>query len=171
MRKKFVIGIDPSGSFSEGKGTTGVCLFDTDKMKVNNTFTIQAKDYNSDISYWSSHVNLLKQLISNVEYDTALAIEEYLLYASAASAQINSRFETSQLIGVLRYTLRSVRNPLRMQRAADVIHRWSNKILVHKEIIEPFKRSFSLPGRERRLYDHELDAIRHAVHYATFYNK
>jgi hypothetical protein len=69
-----------------------------------------------------------------------------------------------------------------MQRAVDVKKRWSDIILEEEGIITRVtttkvfehchgKSGFALPKTLQRLMSHELDAIRHAVHYAMFKNK
>lgn len=52
------------------------------------------------------------------------------------------------------------------QTASLVKNRWTDAILVHKGLIRQQGGSFYLA--ETKLSDHSRDAIRHAVHYATF---
>ncbi len=40
---KYVLALDPSGNYNEGKGTTGMCLFDTSLMKTTFITDLRAK--------------------------------------------------------------------------------------------------------------------------------
>ena len=46
MKRRYVLGIDPSGAFNEGKGTTGLCLLSkTKRYRLDNVWEIKAKDF------------------------------------------------------------------------------------------------------------------------------
>ena len=62
-------------------------------------------------------------------------VEEYILYAQKAAAQINSHFETSQLIGVIRLYCWQNNIPVFSRPAARAKPRWTDEILVHKGIL------------------------------------
>ena len=123
-------------------------------------------------AYWDAHLTLLDLVLAGYS-KTGVVIEDYLLYGSKAANQINSRMETPKLIGVLQYALYQRDQPCHMQPASEVKNRWTNSVLVHKGIIVPTKKgAYSLPDCEvLAISKHALDAIRHAVHYASFKNK
>lgn len=158
-----VLAIDPSGSYYEGKGTTGWAIFDSDTRSLLDYGNIKAADYTTVNDYYTAVSKLIKP-------GMRVVIEEFLLYASKAKQQINSKMETSKLIGYLQMYCFSHNIPYTMQLAGEVVRRWSDTILVHKGIIKQAN------GKLRNIYyalgritnDHERDAMRHAMHYITF---
>ena len=158
-----VMAIDPSGSYYEGKGTTGWALFDANTRTLLDYGNIKAADYKTVNEYYQAVSVLIKPGMQVV-------IEEYLLYANKAKQQINSKMETSKLIGYLQMYCFSKNVKYTMQLAGEVVKRWADHILVHKGIIKQAN------GKLRNMYyalgritnDHERDAMRHAMHYITF---
>ena len=100
-----------------------------------------------------------------------LVCEDYLLYASKLSDQINSRMETCKHIGAIQLHCHTKHFKYYMQTAAEVKKRWANEILAHKGYIKPYRRSYKpTTGSTETYTHHSLDAIRHAIHYHTFKN-
>lgn len=162
MNSNLILSMDPSGAYKEGKGKTGWCLVDKDTVELVKTGYINAEDFSTCYEYWKEHIDLIEQ------YQPAiLVLEDYLLYASKAQDQINSRFETSQLLGVIKFVARSKNIPFALQPASAVMQRWNNYILERNRIIQPSGRGWkTMTGR--RLNRHMLDAIRHGIHFAKF---
>lgn len=163
MRNRFVLAFDPSGNYNEGKGTTGWCLYDTQTNNIAKFGVIKAAKYNSLMDYWNAHIKLIDDLAG---YAITVVIEDYLLYSNRSDSQINSRFETPKLIGVLQYELYLRGIKVVFQNAALVKNRWADHILEHKNLIQRQGNAHIIG--EITLSDHSKDAIRHAVHYATF---
>jgi hypothetical protein len=168
-----ILALDPSGSFYEGKGITGWCLFDKDTMQVKETGLIKSEVYPDAMTYYAAHIELLEYAAMICPKDKVLHIvfEDYLLYANKAEAQINSRMETSQLLGILKYICWLRGYYYYTQPASLVKTRWENKVLVHKAYIKQKGRGWVLRGQDFYLSRHVLDAMRHAIHYATFYER
>lgn len=160
---RYVLAYDPSGNYKEGKGVTGWVLFDTQTDKVVKFGYISASMYNNVYEYWDAHITLLDSLAG---FDPEIVIEDYLLYSSRAENQINSRMETPQLIGVIKYECykRSVKTFV--QTAQAVKTRWNNNILVKKGYLN--KKGKSVMIGSVIISNHIQDALRHAVHHATF---
>lgn len=167
MKNLKILALDPSGNFDEGKGTTGWCIFDVAKNTIIETSTISAKDYDSPESYWQQHIAVIDAFLHN-NPKGYIVMEDYLLYESKAGCQVNSRFETPQLIGVIKHHCYMRNYVLKLQRAVDVKNRWSNPILVHKGYIREHGRGYIAPAAKIKINRHQLDSIRHAVHFATF---
>jgi hypothetical protein len=167
MKHRYILAIDPSGAFHEGKGTTGWCLFDAAVEQTKEIGMIQAYKFETDCAYWRAHTDLLDRMRFDY-HDVIVIIEDYLLYAHKATAQINSKFETSQLIGILKLHLSSYKTPYKIRTAASVKKRWANYILIRKGYLTSKKGCFSVNGL--KVNKHMLDALRHAVHEAAFYN-
>ena len=128
-RSKYILAFDPSGNFKEGKGITGWCLLDTQTNKIAKFGYISAAMYPNQFAYWDAHITLIDSLAG---YAPVVVIEDFLLYGNRATNQINSRFETPQLIGILKYECYKRGVMVYLQTAVSVKKRWNNKILVAK---------------------------------------
>lgn len=169
MSARFILALDPSGAFYEGKGTTGWCIADCNRT-ILEIGHISATDFESDFAYWKAHLDLIAFM--QKKYPTLeLVMEDYLLYAGKATSQINSRFETIQLIGVVRFACILNNLPVHIQMAVQVKERWANNILEAKGVIVKSGRGYRLGDQNIFVNRHELDSIRHAMHYVSFYNK
>ena len=181
MNYKTILSLDPSGNFNEGKGTTGWCIYDCQKKLILDAGSISSKDFISMEEYWHKHLLLMEQFMDYFKHwntytstgktSIALVVEDYLVYANKATAQTYSRMETPKLIGILQYFAYMYHVPFFLQRAVDVKTRWSNEILIHKGIIAPAGKGFIVPDNpDVKPTRHTIDAIRHAVHFASFKN-
>jgi hypothetical protein len=168
---KYVLALDPSGNYNEGKGTTGMCLFDTSLMKTTFITDLRAKDFNCIEGYWNGIIQLVLKFYTKARGNLCLIIEDYLLYSNRIDSQINSRLETPKLIGALQYTCYIKHIYYTLQLASEVKLRWEDSILKHKGYIEKRGKLYYLPQTNRILNVHCRDALRHAVHYATFKNQ
>ena len=168
MKSIVILALDPSGSFYEGKGTTGYCVYDTRKKTFITCGSIFAKHFRTMEEYWDAVIQLI--ITTKNQYpDMMLVCEDYLLYATKLQDQINSRMETPKLIGVIQHHCWRYQIPYYMQTAAEVKNRWTDKILVYKGYIKPYRRGYLPTSGDTTTYTHHsLDAIRHAIHYATF---
>ena len=52
---RYVIGIDPSGSFHEGKGTTGICVYDKQTDTVIDLQCVYAEKYETIEEYFEEN--------------------------------------------------------------------------------------------------------------------
>lgn len=162
-RSRYILAIDPSGNYKEGKGITGWCLLDTLTKKIVKFGYISAEMYPNQYAYWDAHITLIDSLSG---YAPAIVVEDYLLYGNRATNQINSRFETPQLIGIIKYECYKRGILTYLQTAVSVKRRWNNDILVRKGYLNKKGRGYYI-GRVL-VSDHIQDALRHAVHFATF---
>ena len=162
-RSKYILAFDPSGNFKEGKGITGWCLLDTQTNKIAKFGYISAAMYPNQFAYWDAHITLIDSLAG---YAPVVVIEDFLLYGNRTSSLINSRFETPQLIGILKYECYKRGIMVYLQTAVSVKKRWNNKILVAKGYLNMKGRCYYIGNI--MVSDHVQDAVRHAVHFATF---
>lgn len=168
---KFILALDPSGNYTEGKGTTGWCVFNVSDNKVSKAGSICARSYSRMEDYWDAHIRLLDEHLIKYGADRLIiVIEDYLLYASKAKDQINSKMETPKLIGLLQWWCYKNKLEYKMQPASMVKDRWKNDILNYKGYIKKDGKGYTIPGVKLKdnTTEHTLDAVRHAVHYYTF---
>lgn len=156
----WILSIDPSGNFTEGKGTTGWAMFKDGKL--DDFGEIKAEDQNSVELYWLAVIDLLDRTDPD-----AVVCESFRLQPGKAPAQSWSHMETPQLIGALRiaafeYNVKFVlQDPSCKARIPD-------NVLVKMKIIE--KRNGRHYALDRPTNDHIRDAIRHGVYY-HFYGR
>lgn len=168
---KYILAFDPSGSFYEGKGTTGWCLYNTVAKQFISFGSIFAKDYTCAEEYWNAVIDSIREIKELYKKDFIVVCEDYLLYAHKMNDQINSRMETCKLIGAIQLFCYTQKIPYYMQTASEVKKRWTDHILEHKGIIRAKGRGWiPTTGDASKYTHHTLDAIRHAIHYATFRN-
>ena len=81
MNSRYVLALDPSGAYKEGKGTTGWCLFDNETKQIAKFGVIKAENYSCQFHYWDAHISLIDSLSG---YNPDVVIEDYLLYNNRA---------------------------------------------------------------------------------------
>ena len=158
-----ILCIDPSGNYNEGKGTTGWSLLN-ENINIIACGQLLASEYKSKEEYWN---NVIK-LIINMNSDT-IVLEDFLLYAHKSNNQINSRFETPKLIGLIEMYAWENKIPIHLQRAVDVKNRWTDDILVKKNIISRVGNRYYAGGVMTS--EHIRDSIRHGVHFIKYHLK
>ena len=163
-----VIAIDPSGNFLEGKGCTGFAVFDKKLKKLLYVKEIKAKNFDTAYDYWKAHLRFLyaeysKYNVSpNGPNTITIVTEDYLLYPHKIGKQLFSRCETPKLIGILEYWCHTQGIPIVFQTASAVKNRWSDEILIHKNIITRAGKLHYFNGKS--VNNHCRDAIRHGIH-------
>lgn len=155
-----ILAIDPSGNFTEGKGTTGWSLLD-ENLKIITCGQKLAIEYTKKEEYWKDILALITELKPDI-----LVVEDFLLYASKSNSQINSRFETPKLIGIIELYAYNRDIPIYLQRAVDVKNRWTDEILVNKNIISKVNNRYYASGV--MISEHIRDSIRHGVHFIKY---
>lgn len=153
-----VLCFDPSGNFSEGKGTTGYAVFENDELVTFGD--VAAKDFETREEYWS--------WITKVIYDvqpTLCIIEDYHLFEFKSKQQSWSALETPQLIGYMRMFCYNHDIPYRFQSPKDKV-RVNDDQLVKLGIIEKRGNRYYCSGKSTNL--HQRDAIRHGIFYHRY---
>lgn len=168
---RYIIGYDPSGSFNEGKGTTGWCVYDTITSTFIGVGSIRASKCETVDEYWEKHLTLLDQVYETYKHDICLSIEDYILYAGTAESQINSTMETCQLLGVIKHHCWKVGMKYYIRPAVRVKARWNDTILIKKLLLTKVGKSYFIACRpDKVVCEHERDSMRHALHCAYFEN-
>lgn len=173
MRKpvRYVIGCDPSGNFKEGKGHTGLAVYDREEDRIVLTECIFASHYHTFEEFyedtWNHICELYNQFRDDEHENPVVSIEDYKLYGTKAKAQINSYLETPRVIGYLLMQFYENGIEYHIRTASQVKTRWSEDILEKYGYINKIGQCWCLRD-EHTLLGHELDAIKHAVHCGKF---
>lgn len=169
LKIRYVLGIDPSGSFHEGKGRTGWCVYDRQLEVITRCGEIKANAYKAQEAYWLAHKFMIDKMWEDYRAEgMVVSMEDYVLYSNSAKSQVNSAMETCQLIGVLKVHCYIKAIPLRMRTASQVMKRWADSILVHNNIMYKTDKSYFTQAYAGILSEHIKDSFRHALHCATF---
>jgi hypothetical protein len=165
-----IIALDPSGNFKEGLGTTGICHMDLGG-RVIRVDEIHAGDSNSAEEYWNDHIEHLEKMDFSTDARLEIVMEGFRLYADKKSEQVNSQFETPQLIGVIRHWCFREDVKLKITYASEVKTRWSDDVLIRKGYIYKKGTKRYLTATDQSLNNHKTDALRHALHYYRYGRK
>ena len=166
----YILAFDPSGSFKEGKGTTGWVLMDKDERLLERGF-IPATDYRCPEAYWNNHIVVLEKYHNRYKGQLIVVIEDYVLYRDRSMSQTNSQMETCRLLGVLLWKCWQLKQPYTLQLASIVKHRWSDELLLREGILHYEGRNLIHTQSHLSLgLIHSRDAFRHALHYAVCRN-
>ncbi len=167
---QYILAMDPSGNFMEGRGTTGWVLIDKDE-NILDTGVIKAANFNRPEEYWNAHKNLIEYYNNKYEASMIVVLEDYILYGNRSRSQTNSKMETCRLLGMLQWYCWKMRQPYALQRATEVKSRWADDILEYDGIIRKQGRFWVHTASGIYLNpDHKRDAFRHAIHYANCRN-
>ena len=166
---KYIIGLDPSGAFNEGKGTTGLAVLNADDNAIVYTGWIAAVNFPTLEAYFDAHIEWLTGCVRRYQ-DIVVSIEDYILYADHAVAHTNTHLETSQLLGLIKWWCYKNNVPYTIRPAAAVKTRFSNNILMREGYILELAggKLYTKFRMNKYLSNHELDAIRHAAYCYKF---
>lgn len=158
-----ILAIDVSGNWHEGKGTSGVC-----DMNDNVTILseIKAAEYDSPELHWNAHTGLIDTRYSIFGDELQIVIEGFRLYESKAKNQIQSQFETPQLIGVIRHHCFVKGIPLKIQYAVEVKQRWDETVMLNLGILTFESGRYLFNGEATST--HKRDALKHALHFKRY---
>lgn len=169
--RRYVIGVDPSGNFKEGKGHTGLAVYDMVDDRIIETGYTYAADFNRFEDYYIATYNAIIDLYNKYKsedyQEPVVSIEDYKLYGTKAKSQINSYLETPRIIGYLLTLFYESGIEYYIRPAVAVKTRWHEDILTKYGYIKKIGKSYWLRD-EHTLLTHELDAIKHAVHCGKF---
>lgn len=166
----YILALDPSGSWKEGKGTTGWVVMDKDENLIARGY-ISATDYNCPEAYWDAHLDLIMKYHRRYKFNLIVVLEDYVLYRDKSDSQTNSQMETCRLLGLILWKCWRSKQPYTLQLAAQVKHRWSDELLLREGIIRREGRNLIHVGSNLSLgLVHTRDAFRHAQHYAVCRN-
>ena len=166
-----IIAFDPSGSFKYGSGTSGWCIMEDTNFEIIKLGNIKAKDYETKELYFKAHIDLLEK-----EKLSVLVIENFILYKGTASSMVNKELETSELIGyivgkatelnmkVYRQNSQEIKTVLKKSNIILNILNHSKEQIVFKKTKKDRQQWYY---QEKRISNHIIDAIRHAVLYSN----
>lgn len=157
------IAVDPSGSFNEGKGHTGISIVDDWDWNTLKTYSLSAKDYTERHLYWK---DIIRKATSN---DTLVIIESFVVRSNGFL--VGKMPETSLLIGALIWELEELGIPYVFQSPSQAKTRFKDEYLGkyipnYTKETKSGKDYYYLNGRMTN--DHERDSLKHLLYYMKY---
>lgn len=161
---KFIF-IDPSGSYNEGKGHTGISIIEDFKWDTLKTYSIAAKDYNERLLYWKAIINTVIKDAKN----TYVIIESFVNRNNGFL--IGKMPETPLLIGALVWELEQLNIPYKFQSPSQAKSRFKD------EHLDRYIPNFVIKGTDRgNLFylngkltnDHVRDSLKHLLYFQKY---
>lgn len=155
--------IDPSGSFNEGKGHTGVSIIEDFNFETLKTYSISAKDYTERHLYW---MDIIRKAIGP---NTTVVIESFVNRNNGFL--IGKMPETPLLIGALIWELEQLNIKYIFQTPTQAKARFKDDYLgmyIPKYEVKEIsgKKYYYLNGQITN--DHIRDSLKHLVYYMKY---
>lgn len=155
--------IDPSGSFTEGKGHTGIAVMDDEDWSSLKVYSIAAKDFSTRHSYWSKIIGFIRK-----NYDATIIIESFAIRNNGFL--MGKMPETIRFIGAMEYIMEQYSIKYIFQTPSQAKSRFKDEDLIRH--IPDFERrdngKWYLQGKMTN--DHIRDALKHLLYFHK-YNK
>lgn len=161
--------IDPSGSFNEGKGHTGVAWMVENEWDTLETVSFSAKKYETRLEYWRDVVNHVKKYIYLYGKENIhIIIESFQIRTNGFL--LGKMPETIMFIGALVWELEHLKVNYTFQTPSQAKSRFKDDML--SRYIPNFEKRSN--GRyyfnDKQTNDHVRDALKHLL-YFNKYNK
>ena len=157
--------VDPSGSFNEGKGHTGIAVIDDWDWNTLQIKSIDAKKFDTRLEYWRFIITTVHILCKN-PMNTRVIIESFVVRANGFT--LGKMPETIMLIGALVYKLENYNIKYTFQTPSQAKTRFKDEYL--GRYIPKYERRdngfYYLDGK--RINDHIRDALKHLLYYMKY---
>ena len=165
--------IDPSGSFNEGKGHTGIAIIKDDDWSTLKHISLAAKDYDSRHQYWADVMDSIRLHTFYVDpeartnLDTKVIIESFMIRTQGFL--MGKMPETIQMIGALEYYLEDHGIDYKLQTPTQAKSRFKDDDL--PRYIPGFEKRtngrYYLNGKQ--VNDHIRDALKHLLYFMKYH--
>lgn len=157
--------IDPSGSFNEGKGHTGIAIISNNNWETLEYQSIAAKDYKSRHTYWEAIMNVIDDYIFDAA-NVKIIIESFMIRTQGFL--MGKMPETIQFIGALIFWLESQGIDYILQTPTQAKSRFKDDDL--SKYIPNFEKRINgryyLNGHQ--VNDHIRDALKHLLYFMKY---
>jgi hypothetical protein len=162
--------VDPSGSFNEGKGHTGVATMIDDDWSTLETHSFDAKKYESRLRYWRAIIDCVKRyLFIHGKENTKVIIESFQIRTNGFL--LGKMPETIMFIGALSWELDFLGVEYIFQTPTQAKSRFKDEML--DRYIPNFERRdtgrYYLNGVQTN--DHIRDALKHLLYFKKYHKK
>ena len=157
--------VDPSGSFNEGKGHTGIAVIEDNDWSTLKYKSIAAKDYENRHQYWTA---IMEEIVSHIdeESEAKVIIESFMIRTQGFL--MGKMPETIQFIGALEFILEECEVPYSLQTPTQAKSRFKDDDL--PKYIPGFEKRINgryyLNGKQ--VNDHIRDALKHLLYFIKY---
>lgn len=155
--------IDPSGSFNEGKGHTGIAVIENADWSTLKYTSIAAHKYDSRHHYWKAILDFIDDEVND---DTKVVIESFMIRTQGFL--VGKMPETILLIGALEYHLENLGIRYATQTPSQAKARFKDDDL--PRYIPGFEKRDN--GRyylnDKQVNDHIRDALKHLLFHIRY---
>ena len=158
--------IDPSGSFNEGKGHTGIAVMYDDNWENIVVRDIKASDFDTRYDYWHHIIEYIIQGKLVYGFETKVIIESFTIRTN--NFLVGKMPETFLLLGAICYELDRFSIPYVFQSPSSAKTRFKDEML-DKYIPNLERKSngrYFLKGK--LINDHMRDALKHLLYYKKY---
>lgn len=154
--------VDPSGSFNEGKGHTGIACISDMNWDTLTIESVSASHYSSRHEYWKAIASFI---VSRITLDTHVIIESFMI--RNVGYVIGKMPETIQLIGYLSFILEEYGIPYTFQTPSQAKSRFKDTMLP-TFIPNLTHKSNRYYLNNKIINDHVRDALKHLLYFNTY---
>ena len=154
--------VDPSGSFNEGKGHTGIACISDMNWDTLTIESVSASHYSSRHEYWKA---IASSIVSRITLDTHVIIEAFMI--RNVGYVIGKMPETIQLIGYLSFILEEYGIPYTFQTPSQAKSRFKDTMLP-TFIPNLTHKSNRYYLNNKIINDHVRDALKHLLYFNTY---
>lgn len=154
--------VDPSGSFNEGKGHTGIACISDMNWGTLTIESVSASHYSSRHEYWKAIASFI---VSRITLDTHVIIESFMI--RNVGYVIGKMPETIQLIGYLSFILEEYGIPYTFQTPSQAKSRFKDTMLP-TFIPNLTHKSNRYYLNNKIINDHVRDALKHLLYFNTY---
>lgn len=154
--------VDPSGSFNEGKGHTGIAVCE-DNLENLNIYSLAADKYITRHQYWEAILNTI--LSHGITESDVVIIEGFMIRTTGFL--MGKMPETIQFIGALSWELENRNIPYYIQTPTQAKSRFTDDSLV-KYIPNFEKKSNRYYLNGHLTNDHIRDALKHLLYFMRY---
>lgn len=159
------IAVDPSGSFNEGKGHTGISIVEDWNWDTLRTVSYNAKSYTNRHTYWKTIIDAATTKCK----DVVVIIESFVVRSNGFL--VGKMPETSLLIGALVWELERLGIPYVFQSPSQAKVRFKDDLLPRyipqiEMKIKSDKAYYYLNGVITN--DHERDSLKHLLYFMKY---
>lgn len=154
--------VDPSGSFNEGKGHTGIACISDMNWDTLTIESVSASHYSSRHEYWKAIASFI---VSRITLDTHVIIESFMI--RNVGYVIGKMPETIQLIGYLSFILEEYGVPYTFQTPSQAKSRFKDTMLLTfiPNLTHKHNRYYL---NNKIINDHVRDALKHLLYFNTY---
>lgn len=157
--------VDPSGSYNEGKGHTGIASIEDMDWTTLKYKSLAAKDYSTRHEYWMAVIEAIGDSTSKSE-DLEVIIESFMIRTQGFL--MGKMPETIQFIGALEFILEECDIKYSLQTPTQAKSRFKDDDL--PRYIPGFEKRpngrYYLNGKQ--VNDHIRDALKHLLYFIKY---